>query len=141
MDSLDDKDRRLLDALKKNARASLVSLARDIDLSRSATHDRILRLEEKGIIRGYTIIEHAEVSPQMRAFLTVKLDPAVRDTTVSPAIAKHQGVEKTHCLAGDIDILVDCACHSMEELSALREDIAAIQGVLSVHTRMILNTQ
>lgn len=141
MDQLDDKDRRLLNALKKNSRASLVSLARDIDLSRSATHDRIARLEEAGIIEGYTIIEKPGSDLPIRAFLTVLLMPETRDTTISPVISKKQGVEASHCLAGDIDILVQCACPTMDELSILREDIAAITGVKSVHTRLILNSQ
>ncbi|MEO1324964.1 MAG: winged helix-turn-helix transcriptional regulator, partial [Pseudomonadota bacterium] len=63
MNSLDEKDRKLLAALKQDSRASLVALAREIDLSRSATHDRITRLEERGIIQGYTIIERPDVSP------------------------------------------------------------------------------
>lgn len=141
MDRLDEKDRRLLEALKKNARASLVSLARDIDLSRSATHDRITRLEERGIIERYTIIQKNAGQAKIRAFLTVLLDAETRDTTISPLIASKPGVTGSHCLAGDIDILVECACETMDALSALREDIAAIKGIKSVHTRLILNSQ
>ena len=141
MHSLDDKDRRLLEALTKNARASLVSLARDIGLSRSATHDRITRLEEKGVIAGYTIVRKAANDTDIKAYLTIKLEPDVRDAAVVPLIAKKGGVRQTICLAGDIDTLVYCSCHSMDELSALREDIANIDGVLTVHTRIVLNTQ
>ena len=141
MNGLDDKDRKLLAALKQDARASLVALAREIDLSRSATHDRITRLEERGIIQGYTIIERPDVSPSFQAFLTIQLEPSTRDTDIAPTISNKAGVVETYCLAGDIDILVNCACHSMEELSRLREDIAAIAGVLAVHTRMVLNQQ
>lgn len=141
MDVLDEKDRKLLNALKQNARASLVTLAREIDLSRSATHDRIVRLEERGVIQSYTIIEKPSVSPNLRAFLTVQLEPSTRDTDIAPTIYRKAGVDQAYCLAGDIDILVDCACHSMDELSILREDIAALPGVRSVHTRMVLNTQ
>ncbi len=141
MDAIDERDRKLLAALKKNARASLVSLARDIDLSRSATHDRITRLEEKGIIEGYTIIERASVSPQVRAFLTIVLEPATRDIDVAPKISAMDGVERSHCLAGDIDMLIECAFHSMDELSKLREEIGALPGVRSVHTRTVLNSQ
>ncbi|MEL6861776.1 MAG: AsnC family transcriptional regulator, partial [Pseudomonadota bacterium] len=106
METLDEKDRKLLVALKQNARASLVALARDIGLSRSATHDRIVRLEEKGVIQGYTIIERPDVSPGLRAFLTVQLEPSTRDFDIAPAISKKSGVEDTFCLTGDIDILV-----------------------------------
>ena len=141
MNSLDEKDRKLLAALKQDARASLVALAREIGLSRSATHDRITRLEERGIIQGYTIVERPDISPSFHAFLSIQLEPATRDTDIAPSISAKTGVVETYCLAGDIDILVDCACHSMDELSRLREDIAAEAGVLAVHTRMVLNQQ
>lgn len=141
METLDDKDRKLLTALKSNARASLVALAREIGLSRSATHDRITRLEERGVIQGYTIIERPDVSPSVRAFLTVHLDPDTRDEDIAPAISSKPGVEDTFCLAGDIDILIDCACHSMDELAVLREEIAGLHGVRVVYTRIVLNQQ
>lgn len=141
MNSLDDKDRKLLTALKRDSRASLVALAREIELSRSATHDRITRLEERGVIQGYTIIERPDMSPSFQAFLTIQLEPSTRDTDIAPSISQKPGVKDTFCLAGDIDILVNCACHSMEELSHLREDIAAETGVLAVHTRMVLVQQ
>lgn len=141
MDVLDEKDRKLLNALKQNARASLVTLAREIGLSRSATHDRIIRLEERGVIQSYTIIERPSALLTLRAFLTVELEPSTRDTDIAPMIFRQSGVDQAYCLAGDIDILVDCSCHSMEELAVLREDIAAMDGVRTVHTRMVLNTQ
>lgn len=98
-------------------------------------------IELRGIIQSYTIIERPDVSPSFQAFLTIQLEPSTRDTDIAPNIAAKPGVEETYCLAGNIDILVNCACHSMEELSRLREDIAAIAGVLAVHTRMVLNQQ
>lgn len=139
MEKLDDKDYLLLAALKKNARASLVSLARDIGLSRSATHDRITRLEEKGAISGYTIIQNPATSPKVRAYMTVKLNPDVQDGKITDMIALKDGVMEAFCLTGDIDILVHCACHTAEDLSELREDIAAIAGIQSVYTRIILS--
>lgn len=139
MNSLDDKDRKLLTALKQDARASLVTLAKEIGLSRSATHDRITRLEERGVIQGYTIVERPDVSASFRAYLTIQLEPATRDNDIAPSIARKPGVIETYCIAGDIDILVNCAFHSMDELSQFREEIAATDGVLSVHTRMVLS--
>jgi len=53
---LDDKDERLLQALERNSRASVVDLARRIGLSRSATQERLGKLESAGIIARYTIV-------------------------------------------------------------------------------------
>ena len=134
----DAKDRRLLAALRDNARASLVSLARDIGLSRSATHDRILRLEEAGIIRGYTVRLAENALGEVRGFLTVNLQASFTRSDLTKTIAEMKGVVRAYCLAGDIDILVDCQCADAAELGRLREAIAAVEGVDRVTTRTVL---
>ncbi len=52
---LDDHGRKLLDELRRDARASFADLGRRIGLSASATAERLRRMEDAGIIRGYTV--------------------------------------------------------------------------------------
>src|SRR5580698_7152799 len=52
---LDDYGRKLLDELQRDTRASFADLGRRIGLSASATAERMRRMEEDGIIRGYTV--------------------------------------------------------------------------------------
>jgi Lrp/AsnC family leucine-responsive transcriptional regulator len=54
-DILDDYGRKLLDELRRDARASFADLGRRIGLSASATAERLRRMEDAGIIRGYTV--------------------------------------------------------------------------------------
>lgn len=138
MKTLDDKDLALVRALKKNARASLVSLGRDIGLSRSATHDRITRLEEAGVIQGYTIKVDRAALPLTRAFLTLRFAPGFSGTPIVMAIHEKPNVAAVYCLAGDVDVLVYCECETIEELSALRDDLASYEGMIEMHTRNIL---
>ncbi len=104
MKTVDDKDLRLIRALKDNARASLVSLGRDIGLSRSATHDRIAKLEEAGVIRGYTIKVDRTVLPVVRAFLTISFAPGFSDGDLVEDIYMKEGIEAAYCLAGDVEL-------------------------------------
>jgi len=55
MENIDPYDRNLLDELQKDARASFADLGRRIGLSASATAERLRRMEDAGVIRGYTI--------------------------------------------------------------------------------------
>ncbi|NGN44795.1 Lrp/AsnC family transcriptional regulator [Mesorhizobium sp. CGMCC 1.15528] len=57
---LDDIDRRLLEILIKDARISLKELAAQVGLSSPSVSERVRRLEERGVIRGFTV----EVDPQ-----------------------------------------------------------------------------
>lgn len=137
---LDAKDLVLLQSLRRNSRASLVSLAREIDLSRSATHDRITRLEELGVIRRYTIDVERSALPNARAFFSVSFTSGTAQTTLAPQIHAMDGVEAAYCLSGDIDMLVYCECETNEELSLLRDALASLPDVTAIVTRPILAT-
>lgn len=137
---LDEKDRLLVKMLKRNARASLVALAREIDLSRSATHDRVTRLEENGVIRGYTIRLANEARPETRAFLSVQFETSATQASLVDTIKALEGVESVYCLSGDIDALVYCECDNANALSQLRDELASWDGVMAITTRPILSS-
>ncbi len=52
---LNEQDKALLDILRSNARASISDLARALNLSRSTVQNRLTRLEERGVIKGYVV--------------------------------------------------------------------------------------
>lgn len=139
-DNLDEKDRLLVRALKRNARASLVSLARDIELSRSATHDRVLKLEERGVIQRYTIQVDRVALPNTRAFLSIQFANEFAQKELADEIYALDGVEAAYCLSGDIDMLAYCECDSDHELSLVRDKVSKFDGVTSVRTRHVLAT-
>ena len=137
---LDQKDRVLLQELKRNSRASLVALAREIDLSRSATHDRIAKLEEIGAIKGYTIKLDRQALPDVRAFFTLQFETSAAQSAQVLVMKELSGVEAVYCLSGDIDALLYCECESMQQLSDLRDVLAQHEGVTEISTRQILAT-
>jgi DNA-binding Lrp family transcriptional regulator len=139
MHKLDAKDHALIRALKANSRASLVSLGRDIDLSRSATHDRITRLEELGVIRSYTAVIDESRLPMVRAFLTLKLTLGQDNTKIAAHIRKAPGISTAWCLSGDIDMILHCEAETITELGNLRERISQIPGIAEVTTRNIIS--
>jgi Lrp/AsnC family transcriptional regulator, leucine-responsive regulatory protein len=70
---MDEKDRLLMALLAKDARRSIVALARDLDLSRSATQDRLTKLLTSGAIRKFTIVESEEAAARETAHLLIRL--------------------------------------------------------------------
>ena len=140
MYNLDDKDHLLILALKKNSRVSLVSLGRDIGLSRSATHDRITRLEELGVIKAYTVIIDEKARPMLRAFLTVKLLVGIDTEVMASTVAEKEGVISTYCLSGDIDMIVYCECRNVAEMAELRDELSMLEGITEISTRNIMSS-
>lgn len=140
MAHLDDKDRLLLATLKKNARKSLVGLAKDIGLSRSATHDRIIKLEANGTITGYTILMSAEAQATTKAVFQINLKSGYNNLLLQKKISSLQQVIHSQCLSGEVDMFVHVACHNTDELSTLREQISAVEGVESIKTFLVLKS-
>jgi DNA-binding Lrp family transcriptional regulator len=135
--TLDAKDRRLLALLAADARQPLTTLARKIALSRSATQERLQRLESSGVIQGYSVRLRWS-DDEADAWLLASLRPGTRCVDVAPALLALPGVELCHALAGPVDLIVRVQAESIESISALRDAVAAIDGIAAVTTHLVL---
>lgn len=138
---LDDKDKILIAALRRNARESLVGLARSVGLSRSATQERMRRLEREGVIRAYTVELASEHDPAVRAMIAVTFDPGFRCKHVVPRLAGIPEIVACHSLTGSIDLMVHVACDSNATLNRIRDVVASVQGVATATTHIVLATE
>ena len=92
---LDDTNRRLLEALQEDARLSLAELGRRVGLTAPAVGERLARLEDAGVIRGY----HADVDPRalgLELSVILRIRPAARMIAKVAALAQ-QTPEVTEC--------------------------------------------
>ena len=138
---LDDKDKILIASLRKNARESLVGLARNVGLSRTATQERMRRLEREGVIKAYTVELSSQHDPAVRAMIAVTFEPGFRCKHVVPHLAKIPEVVSCHSLTGAIDLMAMVACDSNGTLNAVRDVVASVQGVASATTHIVLATE
>ncbi len=135
---LDPKDVRLIEMLRTNGRMPLVTLARELGLSRSATQERLHRLEQHGVIRGYTALVAWPDEGHIDVWFTIRLDAGVQCAQVVPQILAMPEVRLCHALAGDIDALVRASARDAAAASAVRDRLASLPGVSSVVTRLVL---
>ena len=119
---------------------SYTDLSKATGLSISAVHQRVRRLESRGIIRGYTaIIDHAEVGLPLTAFVSIKpIDPAAPDD--APQRLEHlPAVEAIHSVAGDENYIIKVRVAGPQELESLLQEIRAAAHV-STRTTVVLST-
>lgn len=139
MQALDDKDEALLLALERNARASVVALAREIGLSRSATQDRLARLEQSGAIAGYTVLRgHAEARARLAAILMIRHGPGGTCARTTAPLKKIPEVKGVQALAGDPDLLVQVSALDASDLGRIADIVRALPGVGDVTTHVVL---
>src|SRR3954470_14992694 len=103
---LDEKDARILEVLQKDGRTSNVELGRAVELTPSATLERVRKLEERGFIKGYTaIVDPRALDLGLLAFVFMRVDD--RDDllgqaeSTAEAMAALPSVLELHHLAGE----------------------------------------
>src|SRR3546814_11062759 len=120
MKTPDQKDRQLLALLAEDARLPLTTLAQRIHLSRSATRERLQRLEDAGIILGYTVRVRWTNGDEAGAGLLITLQPGVACTLVAPRILDVPGVTLCHALGGTVELLGQAQWANTADISGAR---------------------
>lgn len=121
--SLDSIDRQILDILQRDGRASHSAIAEAVGLSQPSVHERVKKLEQRGVIKGYTAI----VNPQaldlpVLAFIAVRFnDYKTEDVAIALIDVPH--VLELHHVAGEDCLLVKVRCRSPAELEHILDRI------------------
>ncbi len=122
---LDSRNQRLLAALLKNPRASVTDLARKVGLSAPATRERLLRLEEAGVIKGW----HVELDPKALGFPIAVLIRVRPMPGQLPKIAKLAQslpqVTECHRITGEDCFLMKAHLRALEDLDGLIDKFLA----------------
>lgn len=130
---LDEKDLAILGILKKDSRRSTKAIATELEMPRATVHERIKRLVEKGIIKGFTVkLDHAKMGRPITAFILISFlpEPTISQRNLAQDIAMMEGVQEVHLISGEYDILVKVRGASMESIGSLVIDrIRTLRGV------------
>lgn len=137
IDAIDAIDRTILSILSREARIPMKSLAGRIGLSRSATTERVTRLEKAGIIRGYRADIGQLEEGQIQAFLLVTLQrtPSIG---VLDRLAGFSSVRKVSSVSGQLDLVVEVEVGSINALNELRNEVATMDNVEDLTTSIVL---
>jgi Lrp/AsnC family leucine-responsive transcriptional regulator len=139
---IDDTDRRTLNILQKNARTSNAEIARQVGLAPSAVFERIRKLEERGILRGY----HAEVDPKafelgQLAFMFIRSNDRPGAAGTAARLSEIPEILELHHVAGEDCFLAKVRVRDAESLGRLlRERLSRIETITSTRTTMVLET-
>ena len=130
---MEDVDRRIVGLLAADGRMSFADLGRSVGLSTSAVHQRVKRLEQRGLILGYgATVNHAEMGRSLTAFISIRpIDPSQPDD--SPERLRHiPEIESCWSVAGEESYILKIRVATP---LALEELLARIRGAASVSTR------
>ncbi len=137
---MDATDQKLISLLRQHARTSVAVLARKLGVSRGTVSNRIARLEDAGVIVGYTLRLRPDAHPQqIGAWMSI----AVAGNETRAVIASLLGepaVASLHDTNGRWDLLAELRAGNLSELSQALERIRLIRGISSSETSIHLQT-
>jgi Lrp/AsnC family leucine-responsive transcriptional regulator len=121
---LDDLDRRLLDILSVNARISLKELAQEAGLSSPSTADRLRRLEDRGVITGFTVgINPGALGYALQAVVRVRPMPGMLHI-VEKLIQETPEFVECDKVTGDDCFIAKLLVRDMEQLDTILDKVA-----------------
>lgn len=138
MDSLDVK---ILNALIANSRVSITSIAKELEISNVAIQQRINKLQERGVVLGYTaVIDYAKVSYKTIAYLGIFLEKARDYKRVLKELSEVPEVSEAHFTTGNYSIFAKIYARDNQHLmEILNGRIQEIKGIARTETFISLN--
>ena len=137
---MDHTDHQLIALLRKDARASVATLAHKLGVSRGTVSNRIRKLEDAHVIVGYTVQLRPDAQPSdIRAWMGVQVE-GNQTRQVIAALLGEPGVAALHDTNGRWDLLAELCAHSMSDLSQVLERIRLLKGISSTETSIHLAT-
>jgi DNA-binding Lrp family transcriptional regulator len=137
---VDDLDRQLIALLRNDARASVASLAKAVNVARGTVQNRMARLAANGTIVGFTVRLKPDVEEQrIRAFTTLavegnKLEAVIRALRGEPAVAA------LYSTNGRWDIVAELRADSLEAFDRVLARMRLIEGISQSETSLLLST-
>jgi Lrp/AsnC family transcriptional regulator, leucine-responsive regulatory protein len=137
---VEETDRKIVSLLARNGRMSFTELARQAGLSVSAVHQRVRRLEQDGVIKGYAAMFNPEdVGLPLTAFVSVKPFDAAAPDDLPLRLQDLTAIEACHSVAGEENYILKVRVASPTALEDLLSQIRTL-GRVSTRTTVVLST-
>lgn len=138
---LDETDREILALLQQDSRRSFAEIAKAVSLSAPAVKRRISRLEDLGVIRGYTLrLDHAKLGRPLDAFTELRFSGSTSVDAISAIASGIPEVETVFTIAGDPDALVWIRVRDVAELKQVIDRLRRSGKVTGTKTLMVLSS-
>jgi Lrp/AsnC family leucine-responsive transcriptional regulator len=139
---IDETDHQILSLLQDDARLPNAEIARRLGMAASAIHERIKKLEARGLIQAYEArLDPGPLGRKLLAFVFVRSDELPGEALTGDRLAAIPEVLEVHHVAGEDCYLAKVRCSDTEELGRLlRQRFGSIPTVRSTRTTIVLGT-
>ena len=137
---MDETDKSVVAALRRNGRASLSELALDLGLSRATVRTRMEKLEARGDILGFTVVLKQDVAQDpVRGLMMIGIEGRGTDRILRQLQGMSE-VRAVHSTNGRWDLIADLGAATLAEFDAALSRIRRLEGVSASETSLLLST-
>ncbi|WP_163993864.1 Lrp/AsnC family transcriptional regulator [Pyxidicoccus caerfyrddinensis] len=139
---LDELDIRIVDLLQRDGRATQLELSRSVGLSQPAVAERIRKLEERGVITGYTArVDASRLGKDITAFIGVSIEHPKYFEGFAKKVLSLPDILECHRVAGQDSYILKVKTANTKTLdSLLVETLRTIAGVTRTQTTIVLSS-
>jgi Lrp/AsnC family leucine-responsive transcriptional regulator len=139
---VDDRDRKILALVQRDAKLPQAEIARRVGLSAAAVNERLRKLENAGHLRRYVaVVDPKAVGASIAAFVEVFIEHPRHEPGFVKQVLKLDEVQECHHITGEFSLLLKIRARDMESLQRLLiQEINALEGVRQTRTVIVLST-
>ncbi|MGI9019846.1 MAG: Lrp/AsnC family transcriptional regulator [Solirubrobacterales bacterium] len=138
---LDEIDQQIVALLRENARRSFQDIGSRVALSAPAVKRRLDRLEERGVVRGYTaVLDHAALGWSTHAVVSLFCEGRMTGDEILAAAGRHPEVATAHTVAGEASAILHLHARDTEHLEQALERLRDAPGIRRTQTQVVLST-
>ena len=138
---LDNTDQKILRILLKDASKSKAEIARSVGLTPTAVFERLRKLQERGVIKGYTVrLDPYSLGMKLLAYVFVSEIKPVTAKKTGPLLARLPNVQEVHRVAGRDCFLLKVRADDTDALTRVLDEIGGLKSVGNVQTTIVLET-
>ena len=138
----DEVDREILSALSENSRCSYTELGRRVSLSANAVTERVRRLRETGVLKGFSIaVDQRALGRGLEAVIDVRLLPRTDPDGFERIAGELPSLREIAFLTGAYDYQLRVACEDADDLDNTVRTLRQRAGAAQTETRIVLRTR
>jgi Lrp/AsnC family leucine-responsive transcriptional regulator len=140
-DALSETDAKVVAILQRDGRRSYSDLASDLGMTGPSAHERVKKLEARGVIRGYAAtVDPAAVGLGVLAFTWVTQAPGTIATDLTTDFAAIPEIEECHHITGAADYILKIRATDVDHLGVVVRRVQTTRHVFSTETDVVFST-
>ncbi|MGZ6266422.1 MAG: Lrp/AsnC family transcriptional regulator [Candidatus Limnocylindrales bacterium] len=138
---IDHTDAGILELLQRDGRESYSDVGESVGMSGPSVHERVKKLESRGVIRGYSaVVDPALLGYGVLAFIFIKQVPGTIATDMTGDFVAIDEIEECHHLAGEADYLLNVRATDTRHLERVLHAIQQVPHVFTTQTQMVFSS-